>query len=306
MKHRSQTIAFVRLRLAVTVGVSLTLSFATACGAARAGRFEAFAVAGTSYTQASSEFLRQSLEVAIDRDTLELRKQRPALDAANRVTVLSDQDKLMRERIEILKDLDRHDQVLRQYFEALSRLATSKEDANAAAAATKLAGELGGMTNALAQKSIAGRPLNAILGQASGLVVGAFRNRALARHLNENAVTIERELLLQEAALEILADEFIADRTALQNDERRTKVTVPFRDAATLPTTWDTDRKRYLLAELDVAKARAAQDAAKQLRLTYQSLAGGGSEGGVSSLEASIARLNSFVKDFAATKTTTP
>ena len=63
-----------RTHLALLLSVSL-IALWSGCGAARPGRFEAFAAAGTTYTQARGEFLRQSLETYIDRDSLELRKQ---------------------------------------------------------------------------------------------------------------------------------------------------------------------------------------------------------------------------------------
>ena len=286
--------------LPYAVGLAiLLLSVVTGCGSARAGRLVGFSGAGTAYTPSRSDFLRQSLQTTIDRDTLELRKQRTALDPAGRIRVLSEHDAIMRERIEIVQDLDRHGQVLRQYFAALSRLASSREDANAAAAATRLSGELGGLTNSLAAKSINGNPLNVLLGQATGLAVGTFRNRELSRHLSANASTIERALLLEEDLLRVLTEEMIADLKALQSEQRRSKVLFPFRDNSGLPEEWEAERARILFTELDIGRASAAQDAARQLRLTYESLAAGDGDGptgdGVLALQFAVSRLSDFV-----------
>ncbi len=296
----------ISIRFWICLVALLVTVLATSCGAARAGRFEAFAVAGAGYTQARSEFLRQSLETTIERDTLELRRQQSALDASERVRVLGEQDKILRERMEIIHDLERHGEVLRQYFAALSRLATSKEDANAGAAATRLSSELGGLTSALASKSIGGNPISSLLGQGAGMAVGTFRNRALSNHLKQSAPTIDRELRLEEELLRVLAEEMIADRLALQAEERRAKVVSPFRNATPLPPSWDQERKRFLMAEVDIAKARAAQDAAKQLRLTFEALSGGGEGIGVVELQSAVQRLSDFVSDFVKSKAPNP
>lgn len=273
---------------------ALVVALMSGCGAARAGRFEAFAAAGVKYSQARSQFLRHSLDVNIERDTLELRKQHGVLDAAGRARVLTEQDKIVQERIAILSDLERHGTVRTQYFLALARLASSKADANAAAAATRLSGELGGMTNALAQKSIGGNPISSLIGQATGMVAGSFRNRALERHLKEHAGTIQRELALEEQLLRVLTDEMIADHQALQANERRTVLVPSFRGDA-LPKQWDAERKRFLLAEVDLSRARAAQEAARQLRMVFESLARGDSDGGLAALQFAIERVNQFV-----------
>jgi nicotinamide mononucleotide (NMN) deamidase PncC len=273
---------------------ALVVALVSGCGAARAGRFEAFAAAGMNYAQARNQFLRQSLDVNIERDTLELRKQHGALDAAGRARVLTEQDKIVQERIAILADLERHGAVLNQYFLALARLASTQADANAAAAATRLSGELGGLTDALSKKSIGGTALSERVGQVTGMAVGGFRNRALERHLKEHARTVQRELALEEGLLRVLTDEMIADRKVLQANERRTVLVPPFR-GDTPPPEWDAERKRFLLAEVDLTRARAAQDAARYLRMVFESLAGGADDGGLAALQSAIERVNQFI-----------
>jgi hypothetical protein len=294
------------LRFSAAFGLLLMLMLLNGCGSARAGRFEAFAAAGAGYTQVRSEFLRYSLETTIDRDTFELRRQQAALDRGGRIRVLGEQDAILKERIEIINDLERHGQVLRQYFAALSRLATSKDNANAGVAATRLSGELGGLTNALATKSIGGNPISNLLGQGTTLAVGSFRNRALASHLKENAATIDRELHLEEELLGVLAEELIADKLALQAEERRNRVVLPFRDADSLSPAWNEERKRFLMTQVDIGKARAAQEAARQLRLSYEALAGGSAGGSVLELENAVRRLSEFVNDFAQSQQPSP
>lgn len=274
--------------------LALVVALVSGCGAARAGRFEAFAAAGMNYAQARNQFLRHSLDVNIERDTLELRKQHGALDGAGRARVVTEQDKIVQERIAILADLERHGAVMSQYFLALARLASSQADANAAAAATRLSGELGGLTNALGKKSIGGNPISSLIGQATGMAVGGFRNRALERHLKAHGGTVQRELVLEEELLRVLTDEMIADRKALQAHERRTRLVPPFRGDAP-PQEWDAERKRFLLAEVDLTRAWAAQDAARHLRMVFESLAGGADDGGLAALQFAIERVNEFI-----------
>jgi hypothetical protein len=284
-----QVLCFLNL-----MAMALAAALLSGCGAARAGRFEAFAATGLNYAQVRSQFLRHSLDVSIERDTLELRKQHEALDAAGRARVLTEQDNIVRERIAILSDLDRHGALMSQYFLALARLASPQADANAAAAATRLSGELGGLTNALSKKTLNGNPISELLGQATGLAVGRLRNRALEKHLKEHSQTVQRELALEEQLLRVLTDEMIADRRALQAHERRTVLVPPFRGDRP-PPEWDAERKRFLLVEVDLTRARAAQDAAQQLRRVFESLAGGANDGGLAELQAAIARVNQFL-----------
>lgn len=294
--------------------LSLFLAFAliallSGCGATRPGRFEAFATAGSAYTQARGEFLRQSLETYIDRDSLELRKQHAVtgLSVADRQQLLNTQDKIVLDRMEIIDDLEHHGEVLRQYFAALSRLSASKEDAGAAAAATRLSVEIGKLSTNLATRSIAGMPIGSALSQATGFAVGTFRNRALTHHLTENAATIDRELLLEEEALRLLVEEMIADQKALRNEDRRTTVTAPFRAAASLPADWEKDRRFHLMAEGGIARAKSAQDAARQLRLAYEALSSGANDQvGIAALESAVDRLGQFVGNFSRNQTRKP
>lgn len=291
MNRSSERRALCGLNLVV---VALGVALLSGCGAARATRFEAFAAAGVIYEQARSQFLRLSLDVNIERDTLELRKQHEALDAAGRARVLNEQDQILQERIGILADLERHGTVMNQYFQALARLAGPRADANAAAAAQRLSGELGGLSDALARKSIRGTPVSEKIGQVTAIAVGELRNRALERHLREYAPLIQRQLALEEAMLSLLVDEYIEDRKVLRNHERRTVLVPPFR-ADSLPPDWDALRKRFLLAEIDVTRARAAQEAARQLRSAFEGLAGGDREGSLAALQLAIDRMNQLI-----------
>ena len=279
------------------------------CGAARPGRFEAFAAAGTTYTKARGEFLRQSLELYVDRDSLELRKQHAAtnLSVADRQQLLSAQDKIVLERVKIVDDLERHGDVLRQYFAALAQLSSSKGVAGAESAAGGLAAEIAKLSESLGASSIGGVPIGAVLSRVSGFAIGSFRNRALARHLEANAATIDRELWLEEEALRLITEEMIADQTALRNEARRTMVTVPYRADAPLPADWEKARRVQLLAEAGIARAKAAQDAARELRLAYEALCKGANENaGVTDLQTAVGRLVRYVGDFGATQTQNP
>ncbi len=279
------------------------------CGAARPGRFEAFAAAGTTYTKARSEFLRQSLEFYVDRDSLELRRQHAAtnLSVADRQQLLNAQDKIVLDRAKIIADLEHHGDVLREYFTALAQLSSSKGVAGAESAASQLATEIGKLSASLGASSIGGAPIGAVLNRASGFAVGAFRNRALARHLEASAATINRELWLEEEALRLITEEMIADQTALRNEYRRTAVAVPFRSDAPLPAEWEKARRADLLAEAGIARARAAQDAARELRLAYEALCKDANEAAnVTDLRSAVALLSRYVSDVAGAQAQKP
>ncbi|MCC6262081.1 MAG: hypothetical protein IT169_00770 [Bryobacterales bacterium] len=296
-------------RASVTLAVLSCMALWSGCGAARPGRFEAFAAAGTTYTQARGEFLRQSLELYIDRDSLELRKQHAAtnLTTESRQQLLTAQDKIVLERMRIVQDLEHHGDILRLYFAALAQLSSAKGVAGAEGAASRLASEIGKLSTNLAAQSIGGAPVGAILSRASGFAVGAFRNRALARHLQENAAIIDRELWLEEEALRLLVEEMIADRNALRNEDRRVTVTVPYRSDSPLPADWDKARRANLMAEAGIAKAQSAQEAARQLRLAFEALSKGGNESGdLTALQSAVDALSRFVANFAQAQSRKP
>lgn len=297
-------------RASVTLSVFFCIAlFLSGCGAARPGRFEAFAVAGTTYTKARGEFLRQSLEFYVDRDSLELRRQHAAtnLSVTDRQQLLTAQDKIVLERAKIVADLERHGDVLQEYFAALAQLSSSKGVAGAESAASQLAIEIGKLSTSLGASSIGGAPIGAVLNRASGFAVGAFRNRALARHLSANAATIDRELWLEEEALRLITEEMIADQTTLRNEYRRTAVAVPFRSDAPLPADWEKARRADLLAETRIIRAKAAQDAARELRLAYEAICKDASEAAnVNDLRSAVALLSRYVSDVAGAQAQKP
>lgn len=263
-------------RSAALLAVLLAALLAAGCGAARAGRFGAFAQAGHAYSVARNGFLEQSLEVAIARDTMELRRQTDVVDdAAQRLRLLTEHDRGMRERMEIIRDLERHGEVRDLYFAALAELAGAKGATRAEGAANALAGQIGSMTGLMAQRTVLGRPVSQLIGQLTGAAVGSFRNRALERHLEAHAATIERELALEEGLLGLLAEEMENDLQALHQARRREQLLAPLRGGDPLSAAWNSARQQLLLSEFDVRKVAVAKQAAAELRQAYQRLTEG-------------------------------
>lgn len=267
---RKPTRAAVPLLLLLVLLVGL---LAAGCGSARAGRFEAFARAGHHYSAVRNSFLEQSLETAIARDTMELRLgAEDEDDPAARLSLLKEHDEGMRERMEIIRDLERHAQVRDLYFSALADLAGAKGTARAGQAANALAGQIASLTGAMSQRTLFGRPVNQLIGQVTGATVASFRNKALERHLQNHAATIERELALEEGLLSLLSKIMMEDLTALHQARRRDQLNAPLLREEPLPTGWNATREQLLLAEFDMGKLEAARQAATELRQAYRQL----------------------------------
>ena len=251
-------------RLALAL-VSLLL---TGC-ATRLAHFQNFSQAGMAYTAASRVALRDAGSEAIDNDTTLLLMARAPLDEEARRAELRKRNELLRERLRILAELERHSTVLESYFQALFALADEKTAKAAGEAAKKLSAELTKASGSFKAASIGGVSIASKLPAVVKLAVRGMRIKALETELNLRAETIEREIALQEAAFAVVNQIAQTDRKLWLAAMQTNEVALPFARAGELPQNWAERRKLALTLQNRVASADAAVKAAAKLREAF-------------------------------------
>ncbi|RMD69235.1 MAG: hypothetical protein D6819_07465 [Gammaproteobacteria bacterium] len=239
---------------------------------ARVHQFHNFAEAGQAYADAMARLTIEAGEAAIDADSLALERARDALTPKERGQILLEHNRLLKERLALLADLRRHTLLLRAYFEALAALAGSGAPAGIGAASEDIIQALGETGARIQRAKVGEQPVGAFIGKAAALSVGHFRNAALEQELRARAPVLERELELQEAALEAITAQMRTDLQAALNMRATLEVFRPYRADAPLPEDWAERRKAFLTASASLASAEAARGAAGRLRQSFVAL----------------------------------
>ncbi len=263
-KPRSTQICFILL------AIGLLLS---GCTSARINQFARFAELGSAYSEAVMGLTREAGNVAIDADSAALTKARENLTPKERGDASIEHNKLMRGRVELLRDLRRHAQLLRSYFLALAALAKSDEPSGIGAASEDVVKSLGKMSDRIKQAKVGDLPVSEFTGAVAKITVAQFQSAALEKELRVRAPTIERELDLQQAALQAIAEQMRTDLEVLQRREEALEVVDPFRAAKdSLPSDWTKRRKELLNAHVSLDSVDAGAGLARNMKLSFVAL----------------------------------
>lgn len=245
------------------------------CARARINHFQNFSQAGAAYTKVVGALLDQAGATAIDADTLLLVKDREALSTQERGQQILARNRLLKERMAILGDLKRHAQLLQSYFEALGALAASNAPSGIGAAAEGVVKSLGALHPRIQNAAVGQVAVASLVGSVAQIAVAHFQAAALEQELKKSAQAIERELDLQEAALQGVTEILRTDLQVQLNQQETQDVVLPFADSHPLPPGWSQRRKETLQASLSLNSASAAAHAAQQLKLSFIALAEG-------------------------------
>ena len=109
-----------------------------ACTAARIDHFERFAEAGVAYAGAIDALTLEAAHAAIDADSAALARAREALSEPQRREAILEHNDLLKQRVALLGDLQRHADLLRDYFLVLGAMAGSDAPAGLSAAAEQV------------------------------------------------------------------------------------------------------------------------------------------------------------------------
>ncbi len=248
----------------------LVVGLLTACTSARINQFKQFSQASVVYSNATDLLTREAGEAAIDADSAILKKVRPSLNPSDLKVSIVTQNELLKERLELLADLRRHAFILRNYFTALGVLAESDAPSGIGKATEGIVTSLGEVNSRINTATIGDQSVSDFVGDAVPIVVAQFQRAALEKELKSRAETLERELDLQQAAMEALSKSMKTDLKIVLGHQESEEIVRPYVSSANpLPNNWTKRRRELLTSTCNLASVEAAADAAKNLKLSF-------------------------------------
>jgi len=243
------------------------------CASAKINQFSRFAELGSAYSEAVTGLTKEAGNVAIDADSAALIKAREPLTPKERGETIIEHNELLKERIGLLRDLRRHTQLLRSYFQALAALAKSNEPSGIGAASEDVVKSLGKMSDRIKNAKAGALPVSEFVGPVVKITVAQFQRGALEKELRVHAPIIERELDLQQAALQAIAEQMRTDLEVLQAREEALDVVDPFRATKdSLPSDWTKRRKELLNTHISLDSVDAGAELARNMKLSFVAL----------------------------------
>ena len=267
------------LSKAIVVLLALMLG-ACALNEPRVNQFADFADAGTTYTSSVTSLLDASLLSAIEADnavlmrTREFNQDQELLELA-----LNEHEKATRDREEVLDKIRLQTRLLDDYFAALGLLASRADDSATAKAMSglteateKLAGELGTLSDTIAEAKIRDKPVSDFLGSVSSLVIDSYQRQALDRILEATAEPVRRSLNVHHAALKAIREQMEDERQLIAEWNRTKLINRPYLGGKTLPANWGANRRASLMDKGDIRKVDQAVAASKKLEKAFEKL----------------------------------
>lgn len=254
---------------------ALLLAALTGCATARIPELQAFANAGTAYTQTVTGILTQVGSSAVDANSVKLLQSRMLAPVA--LPDFRQQDQDMRKYLDELNRIQAQTTLLGDYFQALSDLATSNAPQSFTTEVQNLATTLSGVTQQVRGTTIAQEAqVAAAAGNVGGLIVKEIQGRELRRELEARKEAIAEILRLQQALLTTLGSQAQANArftTALTYDEQ---VVAPFLSGqlTTDPVqkSWMAERFALLSQPVLVDQVNTAARAAQALQQAWNKL----------------------------------
>ncbi|HEX5716896.1 MAG TPA: hypothetical protein VF179_12105 [Thermoanaerobaculia bacterium] len=253
---------------------ALLLTAFTGCATAKIPQFEAFANAGTAYTEAVDGLITQVGNSAVDANSVKLLQNRALAPVA--MSDFQQQDKDMWAYLADLNQIQLQTTLLGSYFQALADLATSSAPQSFSTEVQSLATTLVGVTEEVRGTSIAqGTEIATAAGSVGGLVVKEIQGKELQRELEARKDTIAQILQLQQTLLAVLSSQTEANArftTALDYEE---EVVTPFmagQVTQATQTSWMSERFSLLSQPVLVEQVNTAAQAARSLQQAWNKL----------------------------------
>jgi hypothetical protein len=250
------------------------LLFAQGCVSARLAQFNGFSQAGAAYVKATGTFIDEAGSAAIGADSALLLKARPDLpDKNERVRNIVNANKLLTQRLVLLRQIKQHGRLLQDYFEVMGSMADSKAPDSLGAAAKGVYDSLSKLSPTLKGAKIGGSTVSDFIPAVLPIVVVPLKARVLEEELRDRGQLIERELALQEALLIVLSQEIKTDLGIQLNTQITAEVINPYVSGGEIGTDWAAKRAELLRSAAASEGADVAGQAARELRLKFQQLA---------------------------------
>lgn len=247
-----------------------------------------FAQAGATYAAALDKLLIASGNVAIDANSerllLDDNLVNQSLDSYERI---SSND---RERLRVIGQLRQHVRLMTRYFGLLYELASSDAPARAQESISGVITGLNSLSTEIRGSEFVRNNAPSLL---AGIAVSGIIRGGLREELRQRRPAIERELELQEALLNALANSIEANLRDTQSAQEQRRVIAPLTASEPIsdPDEWIASRRTVLTSQTTVAELRDASRAVKKLNEAFADLTDG---------RLTLARANSLLADFAA------
>lgn len=255
---------------------ALLLAVFTGCATAKVSEFEAFASAGTAYTEAVTGLITQVGEGAVNANSVKLLQNRALAPVS--LSDFQQQDKDMRDYLAELTEIQAQTTLLGNYFEALADLATSSAPESFATEVQSVATTLMGVTQEVRGTSVAQSTQTAAASAAGGiggLVVKEIQGKELERELNARKDAIAQILKLQEDLLTVLSSQAEANAQFTTALDYNQEVVTPFMSGQVTTATqssWMSERYSLLSQPVLVTQVKTAAQAAQSLQQAWNKL----------------------------------
>lgn len=251
---------------------ALLLAGLSGCASAKIPEFQAFADAGTSYTQAVSGLITQVGNTAVNTDSVKLLQNQKAVS----VSIYEQHDKEMQDYLAQLNRIEAQTTLLGDYFQALADLANSNAPESFDTEVQTLATTLEGVTQTVRGTTIAqSQAVANAAGSVSGLVVKEIQGKELERELNARKETISEILQLQQKLLAVLSSQTEANLRFTNTLTYNQKVVTPFLEGQVADQTaqsWMAQRLSYLTQPVLVQQMTTVAQAAQDLQQAWNKL----------------------------------
>ncbi|MBD2447384.1 hypothetical protein H6G76_09415 [Nostoc sp. FACHB-152] len=238
------------------VVVAIIATFASGCRST--DEYKKFAEAGNSFAEATNSLLMDAEKITINTTSERLLNDRrtsgefqPSDEAAKnfvaRYTKLSEEDK---NRLELIKELRRHNQFLQAYFNKLIELTGSDSPERSKTAVESIASNLQNSGSKLVSRS----PIKIDrLPSVTKIVLDARIRGALKEELEKRKYTIYQEITTQEKILKQISDSVEKDITELRKLQEYRLVLKPLTQSEEVDdNTWIETRYKVLTQDAEV------------------------------------------------------
>ncbi|MGF1988847.1 MAG: hypothetical protein RMY62_013395 [Nostoc sp. ZfuVER08] len=236
------------------VVVAIIATFASGCRST--DEYKKFAEAGNSFAEATNSLLMDAEKITINTTSERLLSDRrnsgefrPSDEAAkkfiDRYTELSEGDK---KRLELIKELRRHNQFLQAYFNKLIELAGSDSPDRSKAAVESIANNLQNSGSKLVGLS----PIKIDrLPSVTKIVIDARIRGPLREELEKRTFTIYQEITFQEKVLKQISDSVETDIQRLRGFQESRLVLKPLTQSA------EVDEEKWIATRYEVLTRNA-------------------------------------------------
>ncbi|MEM7082120.1 MAG: hypothetical protein AAF465_05260 [Pseudomonadota bacterium] len=262
-------------RLGQRIGLLTLLALMSACTTTqqRLGNAEAFATAGIGYTEALPAVLDESFRLSVRQNSLQLLNARADLSEEQRERRLALFDEVLRERATLLGNLQRHANVLKNYFAALRALASSDNATGITSEANSVIDQLAQLRPRIENASVGGATVGEAIEQTTSIAVGAFQNAALKNEIDARRNVIDTELALQETAIALLVEDMIDNAQQILLMEETNPIVIDFATGNSVNKDWSERRLAQFSRSIELESYADIRTAAGNLRRTWRAFA---------------------------------